>query len=294
MSDPPAKRIKKDTSDAGLPFDEDTIKTIIKHSVDKVADVLPLMLVCKKWHKCAQDNSLWKSLFFKLFNTEKFDLEHYEGIKDDSKRVHEIQLIAEWRYDWFQYWEEEENGSEKNEHEYDEHGGQKVFDPPLEVFTNAIAFTNLNLDQPDLDFFALAKDFALLERIRKRTQNSSLGMSSESDYPFQPFICHYGSEELTEEDFMESIGANPNFVNEIVEVDLVKESDPSLSDDEGEGKNYHEKRMGTWLQKNLPEKERLSFYTGSDKLNPVPFFFVAKSPYGTGNVLGVISCLIHT
>jgi hypothetical protein len=196
-------------------------------------------------------------------------------------------LLEEWVSDWYCYWDGSFGIPASPEINY-------VFKPALSL--NADDFVRFNEGIPTVEAEERrAKD--IISELKKCIDDKRILCScfgSESDYPYYKFLNPWDSgKALSPETFLESIGAHSELISEI-------SFDPLTAQDQKDAV-YNEQGSFVFgsmtshiFEKLIAESSEmpLIFYSGSEKLNPVPFFIVCRfSPTIVG---GFMSAVVHT
>jgi hypothetical protein len=190
-------------------------------------------------------------------------------------------LITDWTSNWFCYWDGSFATPLNQDVNY-------VFKPPLtKSSTGVIRFCGG--DPADVEERAIGVITSIQEKLTDaRILCSCFG--SESDYPFYPLLhsAWQADKPLTPQTFLENIGAHPELMSSIQ-----CDSGTDITDNEDDVGIFGE--LNSHVYEMLTAESHggvLTFYCGSEKMNPVPLFVLCK--FSDTVVGGFLSAIVHT
>ena len=177
-----------------------------------------------------------------------------------------MDAITEWSGAWICYWDDSYGPPANPAADY-------VFRPALEREAGGIVLSAAKPADAELE--------RVRQEIASRAKDATCSAAgSESDYPFSPFACSVPEDAvLTPALILDRLGAHQQ----------LKDSAEPYTPEEEEKQGIFGEDSDT-LMTMFPDS--LFFYAGSEKLNPIPFFWVARlSPT---LVAGYIGAVVHT
>lgn len=193
-----------------------------------------------------------------------------------------FRVIRQWRNDefgdWYCYWDDSYGMPADTKENY-------VFRPPLEVSKDGVVRTqewNLNDLPPRVVYMTWCRILAV-RRVLENSGDPSIGLGDESNGEWLPFMVPWSPNdgELTMQTLLVRLGAHPNLRTEAYLHSLTED----ISDDGGVWMKF-------LVEHQAKGRAMVSFYTGSDKLNPVPVFAVTH--VHPGLVAGFVGGIDHT
>jgi len=187
-------------------------------------------------------------------------------------------VVQEWRENWYCYWDGSFGMPRNSETHY-------VFRPGLEVaLCGVVRPRSWEPSGPAREMF---KELRSLLHLRGRIA-STIGWGDEGDGRWIPLLVPWSGVDgaLTTQSLLSKLGAHEEIIGACEDCG---DSDDDCDDDTDSSKDMSQDLPKAWLRSH---GEWLLFHAGSDKLNPLPCFAVAK--VRPDLVAGFIGGICHT